>query len=191
MCSASVSADALAAASAGKPAGAKGRDRMKITNSQNLTNYYTKLAAAGAGRTEEKSAAAPAQSAGTQDVVDFSAAGKAALQTGAAAQTGDSSAKSYDLAKVLEIHQKRADQTATKDEVDYYWNARASDPKLDAQLYEQDKAEALSFVGQVQNILMKATSGQKLSAEEQKMVDSDPALRQEIELRKSRAALYT
>lgn len=166
---------------------------MQINSAASAAGRYTRFAAVS-GKSAGTPAAETAAASETPvtDVVDLSAAGRAALAGTDSTETADASAssgKSYDLAKVLEIREKRAQQTATQDEIDYYWNARESDPSLDSQLYEQDKAEVLSFVSQVQNILMKAVSGQKLTAEEQKMVDGDPALRQEIELRKSRAQI--
>jgi len=50
-----------------------------------------------------------------------------------------------------------------------------------------DKADALKLVGNVQTILMKAVSGESLTKEEQEMVNSDPALQQEIQRRKMAA----
>lgn len=97
---------------------------------------------------------------------------------------------SYNFAKVMEIHEKGFNKVPTKEESDYYWAARKSDPELDSYLYEKDKAEALKFVGQVQAILMKAVSGQPLTPEEEKMVKNDPALQQEIQMRKSRAKIF-
>lgn len=95
---------------------------------------------------------------------------------------------SYDMSKIMRIHDDSKKQIPGKADSDYYWNARANDKALDQSLYDMDKAEALQFVGQVQSILMKAVSGQKLTSEEQQMVDSDPALAQEIETRKAEAA---
>ncbi|KGM94386.1 hypothetical protein IRP63_04970 [Clostridium botulinum] len=94
-----------------------------------------------------------------------------------------SEGKSYNLAKVMEIHEKGFHKIPSKEESDYYWAARKSDPELDARLYERDKAEALKFIGQVQTILMKTSSGQKLTPDEEKMVKNDPNLQQAIQMR--------
>jgi len=95
---------------------------------------------------------------------------------------------SYDLTRVMRIHKESKSEIPSKEDSDYYWNARANNKDLDQSLYDADKADAMKFVMQVQSILMKAVSGQKLSPEEQAMVNSDPALAQEISRRKSAAA---
>ena len=96
---------------------------------------------------------------------------------------------SYHLDKVMEIHEKGFHKVPTKEESDYYWAARKSNPELDSYLYERDKAEALKLMGQVQSILMKVISGQPLTPEEEKMVKNDPALQQEIQMRKSKTEI--
>lgn len=93
--------------------------------------------------------------------------------------------ESYDAKKVMELHEKYKNGTITEEENEYYKNARKNNPALDVSLYEADKAEALDFVAKVQAIILKSMTGQKLTSEEQQMVDSDPALSQEIEKRKS------
>ena len=160
---------------------------MRITNAQNAAAWYGKVSLPESGGTSANAGTVSA-AGGTEkqntDVVDISAAGREALQ-----KSGDTTGRSYDLAKVLQIHEKRAQQTASKDEIDYYWKARESDPALDAQLYAQDKAQVLDFVNQVQSILLKATTGAKLTPEEQRMVEQDPALQQEIALRQSKSQI--
>lgn len=79
-----------------------------------------------------------------------------------AGKTEQSEVKDYDLSKIMELHEKGFHQRLSKEESDYYWNARRNDPELDARLYAQDKAEALKVVGQVQTLLMKVTNGQQL-----------------------------
>ncbi|SHF05000.1 hypothetical protein SAMN02745784_02638 [Tissierella praeacuta DSM 18095] len=93
--------------------------------------------------------------------------------------------KYYDLAKIMNIHEKGFHEIPTREESDYYWAARKSNPELDSYLYERDKAEALKFVGEVQSILMKVVSGQPLTPEEEEMVKNDPVLQQEIQIRKN------
>lgn len=131
------------------------------------------------GKTEETETA---KNNGKLDSFEFSIAFKS--------ETTDKPQVSYDINKVMEIHKKGFSQVPSKEESDYYWAARKSDPELDAALYEQDKAEALKFVGQVQNILMKAMTGQPLTPEEQEMVKNDPMLQQEIEMRKSKVDMF-
>lgn len=133
-----------------------------------------------AGRKTAAEINTAAQTAASQaapaDTVELSGQGMAALtQTGSTAQQG----KSYDLDQILQLHAKsKTTEGLTKAESDTYWAARASDPQLDASLYAADKADALNFVGKVQTILMKLRTGQKLTPQEQKMVDDDPMLQQ-------------
>lgn len=96
----------------------------------------------------------------------------------------------YDFNKLMTIHEKSIKEIPTKEESDYYWQARRSDKDLDAYLYQSDKSEALKIMGKVQNILMKATTGQPLTKEEEDMVKEDPMLRQEMENRKARANMF-
>lgn len=112
--------------------------------------------------------------------VDISTAGKEASANN----------KSYDLAKVMQIHEKGFKQVPTKEESDYYWSARKSDPALDARLYEQDKAAALKEVADIQALLMKASLGQKLTPAEEKLVKNDPALQQEMQIRRSKTQMF-
>lgn len=83
----------------------------------------------------------------------------------------------YDYNKILEIHNKK---NKTQAELTEYNEARANNPELDKALYEKDKAEALAFVDKVQLILKKVAKGEKLSEEEQKMVDNDADLTQKV-----------
>ena len=99
-------------------------------------------------------------------------------------------AKAYDLSKVMQIHEKGFHTVPSKEESEYYWAARKSDPALDSALYEKDKAAALTVVAQVQTILMKASMGQKLTPEEEEMVKSDPQLQHEIQSRKMKAEMF-
>lgn len=156
---------------------------MRITGTGATAAYYQAQARSGAGAKTNGSADST-HSAESGDALEISAAGKQAMEK------ANSSEKNYDLAAVMQIHAKRTQQEMpTPEESEYYWSARAGDPELDAQLYEQDKAEALSFVGKVQSILMKVASGQKLTAEEAEMVRSDPALAQEVQRRQSQSQL--
>lgn len=87
---------------------------------------------------------------------------------------------SYDPGEAWELHQKQKEHALSPEENEYYHSARRNDPKLDIAMYESDKAEVLKEVGQVQNILMKASNGQELTEEEKEMVRNDPALQMEI-----------
>lgn len=87
---------------------------------------------------------------------------------------------SYDPGEAWELHQKQKEHALSPEENEYYHSARRNDPKLDIAMYESDKAEVLKEVGQVQNILMKASNGQELTQEEKEMVRNDPALQMEI-----------
>ncbi len=113
-----------------------------------------------------------------QDTVEIS-------KEGLDAANEQNSDKSYDLDKVLQLHKKGFEQMLSKEESDYYWNARRSDPALDRALYDSDKADALKDIAKVQGILLKAVSGQKLTPEEEKMVREDPMLQQEIAKRQA------
>ena len=146
--------------------------------------------ASSAGKSAKTSSAATVAGSGdtasaVTDTVELSAEGLAASEN-SAAQSSSSSA-SYDMSEIMRIHQKGKSEIPTKEESDYYWNVRENDPALDAELDAMDKADALKLVGNVQTILMKAVSGESLTKEEQEMVNSDPALQQEIQRRKMAA----
>ncbi|MBP7212357.1 hypothetical protein KBA27_05930 [bacterium] len=81
--------------------------------------------------------------------------------------------KNAEYSRVLELHKKK---NKTQAELKEYNDARANNPEIDKALYEQDKAEALAFVDKVQLILKEVARGEKLSKEEQDMVDNDADL---------------
>ena len=142
---------------------------MNIKKIEPVTNSYGK-SMGNPGKRDTSFDATPKKS---RDVLEISSEGqKAAKQS-----------KGYELSEVMDIHEKRAAGEASKEEIEYYWRARENDPALDTQLYEQDKAEAMEFVNNVQRILRKVESGQKLTKEEREMVKNDPALQQEIKKR--------
>src|SRR5574344_1008933 len=87
------------------------------------------------------------------------------------------STSNYDYNHILELHNKK---NKTQAELTEYNQARANNPELDAELYEKDKAEVTSYVNQVQTILKKVAKGEKLSDEEQKIVDNDADLTQKV-----------
>ncbi|MDO5517888.1 MAG: hypothetical protein Q4F66_10045 [Clostridium sp.] len=116
------------------------------------------------------------------DQIEISDEGKAVLDAENNNKVNAVSGKPYDLKRILELHYKK---DRTMDEAYEESAARKADPELDAALYAADKAEALEIVGKVQNILMKASSGQKLTPEEEKMVEEDPVLQQAIQLKKA------
>lgn len=118
----------------------------------------------------------------TRDSLELSEEGQQAI-----AQSKTKQEKKYDLAKVMAIHEKGFSQIPTREESDYYWEARRNDQALDASLYASDKAKALKEVSQVQTILMKAITGQPLTPEEEQMVKEDPMLKQQYELKKTQA----
>ncbi|BBF43499.1 hypothetical protein lbkm_2187 [Lachnospiraceae bacterium KM106-2] len=149
---------------------------MKIGANSKIANYNMDVTANSSTKKKDLKKAGS-----TADCLELSADGIKALKN------SKSEEKSYDLAKVLAIHEKGFHEIPSREESDYYWEARRNDPALDARLYAEDKAEAIKFVGQVQTILMKARSGQKLTPEEKALVQNDPFLKQEIELRKSQA----
>ena len=142
---------------------------MNIKKIEPVTNSYGK-SMGNPGKRDTSFDATPKKS---RDVLEISSEGqKAAKQS-----------KGYERSEVMDIHQKRAAVEASEEEIEYYWRARENDPALDTQLYEQDKAEAMEFVNNVQRILRKVESGQKLTKEEREMVKNDPALQQEIKKR--------
>lgn len=89
--------------------------------------------------------------------------------------------KTYDLAKVLDIHKKGFSQIPSREESEYYWNARKSDPVLDQALYDSDKAKILEEMIAIKLILMKIATGQALTEEEKEMVKKDPNLQAAME----------
>lgn len=122
----------------------------------------------------------------TFDQIEISDEAKAALDAENNNKVNATGGKPYDLKRILELHYKK-DRTMA----DAYEEsaARKADPELDAALYAADKAEALEVVGKVQAILMKATFGQKLTPEEEKMVKEDPLLQQAIQLKKAQEGI--
>ena len=58
----------------------------------------------------------------------------------------------YDYNHILSLHNKK---DKTQAELTEYNEARANNPALDQALYEQDKAEAMSYVNKIQAILKK------------------------------------
>lgn len=78
----------------------------------------------------------------TSDYFEISSEGKEMLKISKKMEEN-----SYTFAKVMEIHEKGFHKVPTKEESDYYWAARKSDPELYSYLYERDKAEALKLVG--------------------------------------------
>src|SRR5574344_284992 len=88
-----------------------------------------------------------------------------------------SSNSGYDYQHILELHNKKS---KTAEELAEYNNARANNPALDEALYAKDKAEVMAFVDKVQLILRKTAKGEKLSKEEQDMVDKDADLAKKV-----------
>lgn len=109
----------------------------------------------------------------SRDVMEISSEGQDAVKRSV-------DQKGYELSKVMDIHQKRANGEASEEEIEYYWRTRENDPALDMQLYEQDKAEAMEFVNNAQHMLRKVGSGQKLTKEERGMVKNDLRLQKKI-----------
>jgi len=145
---------------------------MNIKKIEPVTNSYGK-SMGNPGKRDTSFDATPKKS---RDVQEISSEGQEAVKRSA-------DQKGYELSKVMDIHEKRAAGEASEEEIEYYWRARENDPALDTQLYEQDKAEAMEFVNNVQRILRKVESGQKLTKEERDMDKNDPALQQEIKKR--------
>lgn len=114
-----------------------------------------------------------------QDGLEISSEAQALLNKQQAISNDE---KKYDLNTIMQLHKK---ENKTPEELELYRTARRNDSQLDVALYEMDKAEALEFVGKVQNILLKALTNQKLTPEEQEMVKEDFHLQQEIQRRKS------
>lgn len=102
-------------------------------------------------------------------------------------KTDNEKDKPYDMTKIMEIHEKGFHNIPSKEESDYYHNARKNDPNLDRYLYEKDKSKILGEVADIQSILLKALTGAKMTAKEEKMIKDDPDLKLEIEMRKTKA----
>lgn len=87
------------------------------------------------------------------------------------------SSSSYDYSHIMELHNKK---NRTQAETQEYNEARANNPELDQALYNQDKAEVTAFVDKIQEILRKTARGEKLTDEEQKMVENDADLAKKV-----------
>lgn len=97
--------------------------------------------------------------------------------------------KSYQLSEVMRIHEKGFHEIPTPQESEYYWTARKSDPSLDQQLYDMDKAKVLKEVDEIQKLLLKASRGEQLTEKEKAMLEKDPILAVEFESRKRKTVL--
>lgn len=142
---------------------------MNIKKIEPVTNSYGK-SMDNPGKRDMSFDTTPKKS---RDVLEISSEGQDAVNR----SVGQ---KGYELSKVMNIHQKRANGEASEEEIEYYWRTRENDPALDMQLYEQDKAEAMEFVNNAQRILRKMGSCQKLTKEERDMVKNDLRLQKKI-----------
>lgn len=94
-----------------------------------------------------------------------------------------------DTSRIWSLHLKKEKTSLTPDEFEEYHTARKSNESLDRALYERDKAKALEEIFDIQLLILKALRGEKLTEKEKKMIEEDPMLKQEIEMRKAKQRL--
>lgn len=98
-------------------------------------------------------------------------------------------AQSIDSSRIWSLHIKQETSTLTPEEFEEYHFARKTNQALDSALYERDKAKALEEMLDSQTIIMKLLRGEKLSPKEQQMLKENPALRERVQMEKSKQQL--
>ena len=144
----------------------------KIVRNQSIINYQRDLKTNGT-----KSEVTKSDNYKKRDYFEMSEQGRVLFS-----MMKDLKKMGYDFNRLMDIHEKAYRQAPTKEENDYYWEARKASKELDLYLYERDRKETLEFLGQNQRILMKMNLNLPLTVDELDLIKDSPILDQEIKI---------